>query len=91
MSTQILYTRLLGVQPLLSVRGHTTLIGGSRMPAEVLRAMAEANDYFVDMHELNAAAGRRIAEVMKAEAALGEQIQGLPRLNAEYRINAYES
>ena len=32
--------------------------------------MAEANDYFVDMHELNAAAGRRIAEVMKAEAAL---------------------
>jgi L-seryl-tRNA(Ser) seleniumtransferase len=40
------------------------------MPAEVLRAMAEANDYFVDMVELNAAAGRRIAEVMKAEAAL---------------------
>ena len=65
-----IYTRVLGVRPLLSVRGHTTIIGGSRMPAEVLRAMAEANDYFVDMHELNAAAGRRIAEVMKAEAAL---------------------
>ncbi|MCI0622007.1 MAG: hypothetical protein L0387_10095 [Acidobacteria bacterium] len=65
-----IYTRVLGVRPLLSVRGHTTLIGGCRMPAEVLRAMAEANDYFVDMHELNAAAGRRIAEVMKAEAVL---------------------
>jgi L-seryl-tRNA(Ser) seleniumtransferase len=65
-----IYTRLLGVRPLLSVRGHTTLIGGCRMPAEVLRAMAEANDYFVDLHELNAAAGKRIAEVMKAEAAM---------------------
>lgn len=64
------YTRLLGVRPLLSVRGHTTIIGGSRMPPEVLRAMAEANDYFVDMYELNAAAGRRIAEVMKTEGAL---------------------
>jgi len=65
-----IYTRVLGVRPLLSVRGHTTIIGGCRMPAEVLRAMAEANDYFVDVVELNAAAGRRIAEVMKAEAAL---------------------
>lgn len=65
-----IYARLLGVEPLLSVRGHTTIIGGSRMRAEVLRAMAEANDFFVDMFELNAAAGRRIAEVMKAEAAL---------------------
>ncbi len=65
-----IYTRLLGVRPLLSCRGHTTIVGGSRMPAEVLRAMGEANDYFVDMFELNAAAGRRIAEVMKAEAAL---------------------
>jgi L-seryl-tRNA(Ser) seleniumtransferase len=40
------------------------------MPPEVMRAMLEANDYFVDMHELNAAAGRRVAELMGAEAAL---------------------
>jgi L-seryl-tRNA(Ser) seleniumtransferase len=65
-----IYTRLLGVRPLLSCRGHTTIYGGSLMPPEVLRAMAEANDQFVDMYELNAAAGRRIAEVMQAEAAL---------------------
>ena len=32
-----IYTRLLGVRPLLSVRGHTTIIGGCRMPAEVSR------------------------------------------------------
>jgi L-seryl-tRNA(Ser) seleniumtransferase len=64
------YTRLLGVRPLLSCRGHTTIYGGSLMPPEVLRAMAEANDQFVDMYELNASAGRRIAEVMKTESAL---------------------
>ncbi|MBK5293452.1 MAG: aminotransferase class V-fold PLP-dependent enzyme [Acidobacteriia bacterium] len=65
-----IYTRLLGVKPLLTCRGHTTIYGGSLMPAEVLRAMTEANDQFVDMYELNAAAGRRIAEVMKTEAGL---------------------
>ena len=65
-----IYTRLLGVRPLLTCRGHTTIYGGSLMPPEVLRAMAEANDQFVDMYELNAAAGRRIAEVMKTESAL---------------------
>jgi L-seryl-tRNA(Ser) seleniumtransferase len=65
-----IYTRLLGVRPLVSCRGHTTIYGGSLMPPEVLRAMAEANDCFVDMYELNEAAGRRIAEVMKTEFAL---------------------
>ncbi len=65
-----IYARLLGVRPLLTCRGHTTAYGGSLMPPEVLRAMAEANDQFVDMYELNEAAGRRIAEVMKTEAAL---------------------
>jgi L-seryl-tRNA(Ser) seleniumtransferase len=40
------------------------------MPAEVMRAMIEANDYFVDLNELNQAAGRRIAELMQAEAAI---------------------
>ncbi|MBK9169946.1 MAG: aminotransferase class V-fold PLP-dependent enzyme [Bryobacterales bacterium] len=65
-----IYSRLLGVKPLLTCRGHTTAFGGSLMPTEVLRAMAEANDYFVDMDELNIAAGKRIAEVMGAEAAM---------------------
>ena len=65
-----IYTRLLGVRPLVTCRGHTTIYGGSLMPTEVLRAMAEANDHFVDMYELNQAAGRRIAEVMKTESAL---------------------
>ncbi len=65
-----IYTRLFGIRPLVTCRGHTTIYGGSLMPPEVLRAMAEANDHFVDMYELNDAAGRRIAAIMKAEAAL---------------------
>ncbi len=65
-----IYTRMFGIRPLLCARGHTTLYGGSLMPAEIMRAMVEANDYFVDLGELNQAAGRRIAELMQAEAAI---------------------
>lgn len=65
-----IYTRMFGIRPLLCARGHTTAFGGSLMPAEVMRAMVEANDYFVDLHELNQAAGRHIAKAMQAEAAI---------------------
>jgi len=65
-----IYTRLLGVRPHLGAHEHITTLGGCRMPPEVMQAMLEANDYFVDMHELNAAAGRRVAELVGAEAAL---------------------
>ena len=64
------YTRLLGVRPHVGAHEHLSSMGGSRMPAEVMDAMVEANRYFVDMAELHEAAGRRIAEIMGAEAAL---------------------
>ncbi len=64
------YTRLLGVRPHVGAHEHLSSMGGSRMPPEVMEAMAEANHYFVDMAELHDAAGRRIAEIMGAEAAL---------------------
>ena len=64
------YTRLLGVRPHVGAHEHLSSMGGSRMPAEVVAAMSEANRYFVDMAELHDAAGRRIAEIMGAEAAL---------------------
>ncbi|MFN0181292.1 MAG: hypothetical protein ACKVZ0_20995 [Gemmatimonadales bacterium] len=64
-----IYTRLLGVRPHLGAHEHISRLGGGRMAPEVLAAMAEANDYFVDMHELNLAAGRRAAELLGAEAA----------------------
>jgi L-seryl-tRNA(Ser) seleniumtransferase len=69
-SRESIYTRLLGVRPHLAGHGHTTIYGGSRMPPEVIRAMEEANEEFVDMHELFDAAGRRLAEVTGAEAGL---------------------
>ena len=65
-----IYTRLLDVRPHLPGHGHTTIFGGSRMPPEVMRAMAEANEEFVDMHELFDAAGKRLAQVTGAEAGL---------------------
>ena len=65
-----IYTRLLGVRPHLPAHEHVSRLGGGRMDPEVVAAMAEANAYFVDMHELMAAAGERIAELMGAEAAL---------------------
>jgi L-seryl-tRNA(Ser) seleniumtransferase len=65
-----IYTRMLGLRPILTCRGHTTAFGGSLMPVEVLRAMEEANDCFIDMMELHRAAGAEIARIMKAEAAL---------------------
>ena len=65
-----IYTRLLGVRPHIGAHEHLSSTGGSRMPPEVIEAMAEANRYFVDMGELHEAAGRRIAEIMGAEDAL---------------------
>jgi L-seryl-tRNA(Ser) seleniumtransferase len=65
-----IYTRLLGVRPHLTGHGYTTIVGGSRMPVEVVRAMEEAGEQFVDIQELMAAAGRRLAEVTSSEAAI---------------------
>lgn len=63
-----IYTRL-GVRPVVNAAATLTAIGGSLMPAEVLEAMADAAGAHVDMHELHAAAGRRIAELTRNEAA----------------------
>lgn len=65
-----IYTRLLGVRPHLPAHEHVSRLGGGRMDAEVIAAMAEANEFFVDMNELLEAAGARIAEQLGTEAAL---------------------
>jgi len=64
------YTRLLGVRPHLGAHEHISRLGGGRMPPEVVAAMAEANDFMVDLHELNTAAGKKAAELLGAEAAM---------------------
>jgi L-seryl-tRNA(Ser) seleniumtransferase len=60
----------LGVSPVINGRGWITAIGGSIMPPEVVTAMNEATDSYVDLSELNLAAGRTIAGYTGAEAGL---------------------
>ncbi len=64
------YTRLLGVRPHIGAHEHISRLSGSRMPEEVVEALVEANRFFVDMEELSEAAGRKVAELLGAEAAL---------------------
>ena len=40
------------------------------MPREVVEAMAEANEFFVDLSDLVAAVNARVASLLGAEAAL---------------------
>jgi D-glucosaminate-6-phosphate ammonia-lyase len=58
----------LGVRPVINATGYVTRLGGSLMLPEVVDAMAEAARSFVSMAELEAAAGRVIAELTGAEA-----------------------
>src|SRR5437867_7178236 len=63
-----IYERL-GVRPIINACGMNTMASGSLMPRLVLEAMAEAATAFVDMAELNARAGERIAGLIGVEAA----------------------
>jgi D-glucosaminate-6-phosphate ammonia-lyase len=63
------YARL-GVRTFINASGHNTAQGGSLMPPEVLRAMEEAAGSYVSLRALQEAAGRRIAEVVGAPAAV---------------------
>jgi L-seryl-tRNA(Ser) seleniumtransferase len=60
----------LGVGTFINASGHNTAQGGSLMPPEVLAAMEEAARSYVSLRALQDAAGRRIAEVTGAPAAL---------------------
>lgn len=59
----------LGVRKVINGLATVTVLGGSLMPAEVLAAMAEAAQHFVELDELQAKAGQRIAEWTHNEAA----------------------
>jgi D-glucosaminate-6-phosphate ammonia-lyase len=63
------YTRL-GVRPLINGMGTVTILGGSLMPPEVVRAMEEASRHFVYLPDLQAKAGARIAELVGVPAAM---------------------
>ena len=57
----------LGIRPLINARGTYTYVGGSLELPEVRRAVELASHQFVDMFELQHAAGRRLAEISGAE------------------------
>jgi L-seryl-tRNA(Ser) seleniumtransferase len=64
-----IYTRL-GVKPVINGMGTVTVLGGSLMPPEVLRAMDEAAQHFIHLPDLQKKAGARIAELIKVPAAM---------------------
>ena len=61
--------RRIGVEPIVNAATTMTYLGGSLMPPEVVNAMRQASECFVDLYELQAAVGRRIAELTRNEAA----------------------
>ena len=62
------YDRL-GVKKLINAFGTVTSIGGSLLSCEVLSSMNEAANYFVDINELHAKVGNRIADLLGVDAA----------------------
>jgi D-glucosaminate-6-phosphate ammonia-lyase len=60
----------LSIKPVINGVGVVTVLGGSIMPAEVIRAMEEASRYFVSLPELEKKVGARIAELLNAPAAM---------------------
>ena len=60
----------LGIKPVINGVGVVTVLGGSIMPPEVVRAMEEASRYFVPLPELQKKVGARLAELLKAPAAM---------------------
>jgi len=59
----------LGLRPVINAAATLTKLGGSRMPPEVVTAMAEGARSFVDLPGLQRAVAARIAELTSNEAA----------------------
>src|SRR2546423_10615108 len=60
----------LGIKPVINGVGVVTVLGGSIMPPEVIRAMEEGSRFFIPLPELEKKAGARIAELLRAPAAM---------------------
>ncbi len=68
-STDNIYTRL-GVKPLINGRGTWTYLSASLELPEVRAAQVEAAQHFVNIFELQKAAGKRLAELTGAESGM---------------------
>jgi L-seryl-tRNA(Ser) seleniumtransferase len=62
--------RALGVRPFINARGTWTYLSGSLQLPEVRRAADDAGKHFVDMFELQEAAGRKLSELSGAESGM---------------------
>lgn len=67
-TAQSIYDRL-GIQPVINGAATLTRLGGSLMPRPVVEAMVQAAGAFIPLDELQRAAGRRLAELTRNEAA----------------------
>jgi L-seryl-tRNA(Ser) seleniumtransferase len=65
-----IYTRMFGIRPVIGAFEPLSRYGNSMMSPGVMDAMREAQEFFVDMEELNRAAGARIAPILQTEAAM---------------------
>ena len=61
--------RRLGVEPIINANATETILGGSLLRPEVVDAMAQAADSFVDLVELEDRVGERLASITRNEAA----------------------
>src|ERR1700758_2761410 len=68
-SSADVYTRL-GVRPLINARGTWTYLSGSLELPEVRQAVEAASRQFVDLFELQRAAGKKLAELSGAESGM---------------------
>jgi len=62
--------RELGVRPCINAAGTYTALTGSLMPPQVVEAIQVASRQYVRLNELQDAVGKRIAELLKCEAAM---------------------
>jgi len=61
----------LGVTPVINAEGTMTMLGGSLIRPEVEAVMAQAANHFVSIPALEAAAGKRIAQMLNLPAGYG--------------------
>src|SRR5437762_10006099 len=64
------YTEL-GVTPVINAEGTMTMLGGSLIRPEVEAVMAQAARHFINIPELEVAAGKRIAQMLKLPQEIG--------------------
>jgi uncharacterized pyridoxal phosphate-dependent enzyme len=64
------FLRELGVRPIINGAGTYTMMTASLLPPEVVQAMAAMSNRFVRLEDLQDAVGRRVAALVRCEAAL---------------------